>query len=246
MTNTQGGRANWEGPVNCAGRTAGGMPCSNREIEGLEYCLAHIPDDMLEEAEEITGYRRCRHGFGTPGACRRYAIAGTEPPQCQNHGAPAGSVRSKAAALRVIDGQAERQLTEIMAADGGNFFDGAQAIDNPLTELLELAGRIKWLETKLSERIATIDISKWRYTRDRIGEQVRAEVILLERAQERLGHLLVQIAKLNITERLAGIEQRKLDMLERAMTMALQAADVSPEKREVALKVMRRELKAVA
>lgn len=236
----------WEGERLCAGTTRGGHPCSSHEIDGMDFCLQHMPDDMLEEAEEICGMLRCRHSFGQPDACHFYAVKNTVPPACKNHGAQVGSTTRMHAEIRAINNQAAEHLTNLMAADPGNWLEGAKAVEDPLTELLELAGRIKLMETKLCEVVAKLDMSKWRYTRDRLGEQVRAEIVLLERAQERFAHILVQIAKLNITERLAAIEQRKLQMLERAMTLALQAADVDPEKRETAIRVLRRELKAVA
>jgi hypothetical protein len=239
-------RAVWEGSQLCRGTTRGKQRCTDFEIDGLEHCLHHVPDEMLDEAEEITGMRRCRTRFGQPDACRQYAVAGTVPPACTNHGANIGSVTSIEAEKRKINEAAAQHLGEIMAADPGNWLEGAQPVEDPLTELLELAGRIKLMETRLSEMVAKLDLSKWRYTRDRMGEQIRAEIILLERAQERFAQILVQIAKLNITERLAKIEQRKLDTLERAMTMAFQAAKVTPEGREEGLKVLRRELKAVA
>ena len=49
-----------EGTVRCAD---GG--CGDLEIEGLEYCLAHMPEDLLAEAEAITGVRRARK-WGPP------------------------------------------------------------------------------------------------------------------------------------------------------------------------------------
>jgi hypothetical protein len=66
------------------------------EIEGLDYCLHHVPDELLEEAEAIVGFRRCRSRFG----CRQYAVAGTDPPVCKNHGANRGSVLYKRAMMR--------------------------------------------------------------------------------------------------------------------------------------------------
>src|SRR5215813_12770035 len=61
--------------VRCKGITAASQFCREFEIEGLEYCLHHVPGDLLEEAEEITGMRRCRK----PG-CTEYAVEGAEPP----------------------------------------------------------------------------------------------------------------------------------------------------------------------
>lgn len=100
----------WEGSAWCAGVTRGGLPCGNREIEGLGWCLHHVPDELLDEAEEIRGARRCTHRSG----CRGYAKEGTVPPRCKTHGANLGSKQSMQAAARVVEGRIAARLAEIM------------------------------------------------------------------------------------------------------------------------------------
>jgi hypothetical protein len=108
-------RRPWDGVVPCAGTTRAGQRCRTPEIEGLDYCLHHVPDELLEEAEEITDFYRCRHDFGAPDACRQYAVAGTSPPRCKNHGANQGSVMYRQAARRVIERQVALLHAEILA-----------------------------------------------------------------------------------------------------------------------------------
>ena len=40
--------------------------CRIHEIDGMGFCLQHVPDDMLDEAEAVTRTRRCRMRFGQP------------------------------------------------------------------------------------------------------------------------------------------------------------------------------------
>jgi hypothetical protein len=74
--------------------------CGNAEVDGLEYCVFHVPDEYLEEAEEISGVRRCRHGYGTEDCCRRQAVQGCD--SCTVHGANKGSLTRTIATQGVI------------------------------------------------------------------------------------------------------------------------------------------------
>lgn len=234
-----------ESTVPCAGKTNSGLPCGNNEIEGLEYCLHHVPDELLEEAEEVAGFRRCRFNFGQPGACRYFAAAGTEPPACKDHGANAGSSTRKNGALRLVNGQANRRLNEIMSAEGEALL-AAAAIEDPLDELLKLGGEVRAFKEILRLMVARMDIATWRYTNSKLGEQLRAEILLYERAIERYGSLLMGIAKLRIKEHRLAIDERMVQAIESALNTALQASGANLEGQAEARKVLRRELKAVS
>jgi hypothetical protein len=86
----------WEGVTLCLGTTRTGHRCGCREIEGLDFCLHHVPGELLEEAEALVGFRRCRHKSG----CRQFAVAGSDPVRCKNHGCNRGSVGYKRAIMR--------------------------------------------------------------------------------------------------------------------------------------------------
>lgn len=208
----------------CIHVTGTGRQCTKREVLGLEYCLRHMPDDLLDEAEEITGQYRCRWHFSQPDACHQMAKAGTVPPMCKNHGANAGSYHAGLAAERVVEGKYADRLVLILAEHGERFLH-PDPIGNPLEELLELAAEVKAFKEAL-RHVASYLYSKdrMRSAHDKVGEQLRAEIILYERAQERLGHLLVQIAKLGIESKLAQIEVRQRELIERALTIAIQRA----------------------
>lgn len=90
------------GEALCQGLTRAGRPCFNREVADLGYCLHHCPDELLELAEAIMGFKRCRK-------CRMYAVAGTEPPRCKVHGANIGSVQWRWAKMRVREAELRAQ-----------------------------------------------------------------------------------------------------------------------------------------
>jgi hypothetical protein len=228
----------WEGKSLCEGTNNSGEPCSNKEIDGLGFCFWHVPGDMLEEAEEITGFRRCRHASG----CRELAVKGTDPPACKGHGANLGSNTSKAAAKNVIEEQALRRLEEIMKDDAESAkILNPEPIGNPLTALLDLAAEIRALREILRDRVFRIKPDEWRY-KGREGEMTRAEILLYERAQEREAHILIQIAKLRIDERLAAISERRISAIERALDVALRSSGLDLAQQAEARKVLRREL----
>jgi hypothetical protein len=229
-----------EGEILCAGLTLAGQPCHNPEIFGLEYCLHHIPDELLDEAEEITGFRRCRHGFGESGACTFYALEGTDPPRCKNHGANTGSNMRMGAASNVVEGRVMDRLEELLKT-GGDRLMNPRRLEDPLAELLMLAAEMKALKDMCREVVAAMKIGQWRYA-GKTGEQARAELLLYERSLERLATILINIAKLRIEEKLATIEERQQQAIERALTLALQASDASLAGQQKARLVLVREL----
>jgi hypothetical protein len=234
-----------EGTVLCAGIGNHGLPCSNMEIEGLEYCLHHVPDDLLDEAEMITGMRRCRQRFGEPDACRQFAVDATSPPLCKNHGAQIGSERSAKAASSVVQLHVA-SVEQEKVVDHWESIISAPPVTNPLEELQKIAGEIVAWKNIARAAVAQLHESQWRYTKSRLGEQIRAEILIYERALDRAERCLVNIAKLNIDQRLAAVSERRQDLIERAVTAALQASGLDLEGQDKARKVLRRELRAAS
>jgi hypothetical protein len=236
----------WEGGNLCLWTdTRSGERCGIKEIDGLEYCLHHVPDDLLEEAEEITGINRCRHDFGTPTACHQYAVTGTVPTRCKNHGANIGSKTYKEAARRDVEARVSDRLSEIMAENGGLLLHPT-AIGDPLNELLDLAAEIGALKEIL--RLTTANLiaqQKVRYNHPKVGEQLRQEILLYERALERFARILIDISKLRIEDRLAGVQEQTAQMLERALDAALEESGIGLEGITGARRAFRRHLKVV-
>lgn len=232
----------WQGPNRCGAQLPNGNTCSQWEIDGLDACFRHVPDELLAEAEALTGWRRCRQGEG----CTQVAKAGTEPPACKAHGANLGSVTSQHAAARIVEGRQADRLVIILAEHGEKFLH-PDPIGNPLAELLELAAEIKAFKEVMRQVTAyLVSRERIRSAHDKVGEQLRAEVMLYERAMERLAKILIDISKLGIEARLAGVEDDQVELIDRALTAALTAAGLDLVAQQEAKVVLRRELMRVA
>lgn len=219
-----------------------GRRCTKREIDGMEFCLWHMPLDRLEEAEQITGVLRCHHGMEDGESCQLFATKGTDPPRCKNHGVNRGSVLSKHAAGRRVEGKVMDRMEAIMAEHGERLLD-PPAIGNPLAELLDLAAEIAaWKNIMRDITIYLVQRGTARTFNGKVGEQMRAEVLLFERAQERFAKILIDITKLGIEARLAQIETQQVDTVDRALTAALAASGLGLVEQDKARQVLRREL----
>lgn len=227
----------------CQGTSRSGRPCSSREIEGMDFCLHHVPDEALDEAEEITGVRRCRFGFGEPAACRFFAVKGTDPPRCKTHGAQVGSVQSKHASSNVVRMRVGERVQQVLAEHGEELLN-APPVENPLEYLQALAGEI-WAWKEICRRVcARLETSNWRYEGARFGEQVRAELLMYGQAIDRAERILVNITKLNIEAVLARIDAARIEQMERALRLALEASGADLDGQDKARQVLLRELSA--
>lgn len=240
-----------DGSTRCGRPTADGTPCRNIEVEGLDGCLQHVDDEYLEEAEEVTGMRRCRRRFGQPDACRHLAVAGTvNPPLCVVHGANAGSGMAQAAAGRVVEGRVTDRSQELLSMAGERLLS-PPPIGNPLDELLQLAAEAKeWKAIMLGVVAYLFDKDRIRSSHSRVGEQLRAEIVIYERAIDRLATLLIQIGKLGIEARLAQIDEEQFHLIQTGVEAALAAATAglpdALDRQQAGRQVLRRALKQLA
>jgi hypothetical protein len=90
---------------------------------------------------------------------------------------------------------------------------------DPLEALQRLAGRALALEETIGRLVN--DLGEIRYEDAKGAEQLRSEVAVLERAMDRAGKLLVDIAKLNIDERLVRVTEKQAAMVEAALLATL-------------------------
>lgn len=236
----------WEGSSLCAGFNADRSKCGNFEVDGLDFCMHHMPIELLAEAEEVTGIIRCRHPVdGTKDAagdiCSNFAVKGTDPPRCKVHGANAGSVISKRAADNVIQGEVDERFKEIMTEHGDRLLNPAR-LGNPLDELEMVCAEMKVFKDLLRNRVTTIGIAEWGTFSRSEEVQIRAEIVLYERAIERLANCLINIIKLDIEKRRAAIEDRQVHVIETALVLALEASGADLEGQAKARKVLMREL----
>jgi hypothetical protein len=205
--------------------------------------MHHMPIEYLAEAEAVTGIIRCRQPADGGDICQSFAVRGTDPPRCKVHGANAGGVISKRAAANVIEGEVLDRFKEIVAENPDRLLN-PPTMGDPLSELLMVCAEMKVLKNILRDRVSVLDAGSWSSLSRAEEVQVRAEVILYERALERLAATLVNIIKLNIEERLAAVEKAQVQKIEQALVLALEASGSDLDGQTRARKVLIRELVA--
>ncbi|MEV5944231.1 hypothetical protein [Streptomyces sp. NPDC051994] len=139
----------------------------------------------------------------------------------------------------MADARLDEQLNRLLVGTG------VAPVDNPLRALAELAGEMTVFKDALAGLVRKLDVDEIRY-KGGAGEQIRAEVILYERALERTGQLLVNVARLNIDDRLAAIEEKQADAVIAAIEAALASVGVRGADAIAAKKVAARHLRAVS
>lgn len=170
------------------------------------------------------------------GPCKRDAGAGTSHKgigNCSWHGGSSPSGTRSAEGQR-LEGDLQKLLYQY----------GAPPAENPLTALQALAGRVLAMERAIGEKVN--ELGAIRYDSENGGEQLRAEVAVLERAMDRAGKFLVDIARLNIDERLVKIEEAKAKVIVEAIEIALAVAGVRGQAATEAKRAAARHLRSVA
>jgi hypothetical protein len=150
------------------------------------------------------------------GRCRKTAGWGTThvgTGRCRLHGGSTARQTAGAERRQVEDG-ARRILADLGAAT---------PIDNPLVELQQLAGEVVTLKNALRgmvEKLTSIQA-----TGDS-SDTIRAEIVVYERALDRCTRVLVDMARLNLDERLAAITEHQADAIVVVLTAGLAAAGI--------------------
>lgn len=189
-----------------------GVPCPKGRCEHL-----HDP-------RKCTGHKDLEGGDLVP--CGRFPRRGLKV--CDSHGGAAPQV--KQAARREALRREIEQARDIL---------DAEPITDPLRALQLLAGQVvEWMNA-LAERV---DFNTLRYESNIMTEQARAEVQMLERAMDRCNTVLATIAKLNIDERLARVDEATADIVVRAIEAGLATAGVSGAAASRAREEVRRQL----
>lgn len=100
-------------------------------------------------------------------------------------------------------------------------------VENPLLVLQEIAGEAQAWKVAIGERVQQLlHDDTLRYATDG-GEQIRGEILLWERAIDRVTQILAMIAKLNIDERLVKIAEGQKEMILAALEAGLAAAGLT-------------------
>lgn len=176
--------------------------------------------------------RECKHmrQDGTP--CHQYRlVAGLDV--CRKHGGKTLEELRADGRARTLEREAARLL----------YRRDAPPVTDPWSALQRLAGRAAAWEEIIGEKVNGLRSLRYEGIG---GEQLRAEVAVMERAMDRLGSLLIAIARLNIEDRLAGVRKQTADMLERALDAALEEAGTGIEGKQRARAAFLRHLKVVA
>lgn len=176
--------------------------------------------------------RRCSGKRASDGApCGAWAINGGTV--CQAHGGRAPQVKAKAR-----ENLADARLDRLVRMHE----PGSAAVGDPLEALQRLASRAIALEEAIGRMVNNLG-EEIRWQNDH-GEQLRSEVAVLERAMDRCGRLLVDIAKLNIEERLAKVTELQTKMAADALAATMREMGLSREQQQDARKRVARHLRA--
>lgn len=196
--------------------------------------MSHPEKPVCDDCGQV--HDRCaRHNrHGEP--CRNYPKRGTTVCTAPTHGGRLPRV--KAAAERAVV-EADITATARRLAD-------AAPITDPLAELAKFAGEVKAWKDIAAERVESLQ-GQIRYTAGGQGtEQLRAEVAVLERALAEFRKTLVDIARLDIDNRLARISEAQAVIIVRIIVSALEHAGVTGTPLAEAKAFASRELEAVA
>jgi hypothetical protein len=147
---------------------------------------------------------------------------------CANHGGATPTGR-----IAALNEQAQRLL----------YRHDAGPVTDPLEALQRLAGRALAIEETFGQLVN--DLTEIRYDSEGGGEQLRAEVAVLERAMDRCGKLLVDIARLNIDERLARVTERQAEQVSAALSAVLGEMGLTVDQQREARTGVARHLRAV-
>lgn len=172
---------------------------------------------------------------GREGTCSLPAGWGTSHKgygRCRKHFGNSPNV-ARAAEVERVEREARAELARLDVAP----------VDDPLGELQKLAGRVLAWEEAIGKLVN--GLSAIRYESEHGGEQLRAEVALLERAMDRCERVLVAMGRLNIDERLVRITEKQGSLIVGVLKGALDDLGIDRNAEEVH-KVMARRLRLVA
>lgn len=137
------------------------------------------------------------------------------------HGGTAPQVKA-AARRRLAESKVRQALDEV----------GIREVENPLEELRALTGEVVAWKDALARHVAALE-DRYRFTDDKGGEQLRAEVALYERAMDRAVKVLETWARLGIDAMLADLRVRvteaQVDGMVRGLEAYRKAAQVPAE-----------------
>lgn len=172
---------------------------------------------------------------GRDGTCSLPAGWGTPHKgygRCRKHFGNAPTVARTAEAERV-EREARAELARL----------DVTPVDNAIEELQALAGGGLAWERAIGDMVN--ELTSIRYESEHGGEQLPAEVALLERALDRCERVLVAMARLNLDERLVRLTDRQAQLVTEVLKGALDDLGIDRSEAEVG-KAMAHRLRLVA
>ncbi len=173
---------------------------------------------------------RCGARTGAGGHCLSRPMRGQI--RCYKHGGASPQARASAD-VRYL----EQQVRRLVPATVG-------PMEDPIRALLTVAAEAEAFKDALRSLVGDLN-AKIRYRTDG-GEQLRAEVVVYERALDRVGRMCVDIAKLNLDERLVRIAEDQAARVLKAMDGALAEAGLDVDMQAEVKRATARHLRAVA
>lgn len=174
---------------------------------------------------------KARRSDGEP--CKRPPIRGGRV--CASHGGRAPAVRA-AADRRLAEQEATREVARLTDARG------PLTLPDVYREMLTTAGDAVAWQSILRERVGSLDD----YSSTAMGaEQVRADVVLFERAMDRTAKVLELVARLDLDARISNIVQRDVEILVGIVKRARDSVGLTPEQSAAFDAAMAEELRKV-
>ncbi|MCW2601684.1 MAG: hypothetical protein JWM02_3513 [Frankiales bacterium] len=174
---------------------------------------------------------RCRATTRAGVPCKRFAIRGGAV--CPAHGGSAKHVK-RAARTRDAEAKAARLLTSVDAVP----------VANPLVLLAQVAGEAVRLKDVLGVIVDQLRPEEIRSLSPFGGEELRADLAAYERALDRVGKFAVNMARLNLDERLVAVNEALMAQLVQVIRGIVMDLGHSPTDPAVSAIVTRR-LRAV-
>lgn len=168
--------------------------------------------------------------------CTKWPVKGATV--CPSHGGKAPQVKA-AAARRVVEGQALKAVSAL-----GRW----GPVTDPLSALADVAGEVTAVKDFLRglvEQIVERQSDPLRVPDDKGAEQMRAEFTAYMAMLNTTVGTLATIAKLNIDERMARIDEARAEMIREALRRAFAEAGLAGEQQTKGLAAFGRHLRVV-
>lgn len=175
---------------------------------------------------------KARRSDGEP--CKRPPIRGGRV--CASHGGRAPAVRA-AADRRLAEQEATQEVARLTDARG------PLTLPDVYREMLTTAGDAVAWQRVLRERVESLD--GYSSATGMGGDQIRADVVLFERAMDRTAKVLELVARLDLDTRLTHISAQQGEQVARVLRVGLDAAGLSTGQREAAEAAMVLELRKI-